>query len=80
MANRKRKFLVTGYKNMPNEKISLLLHLSDLGIVGAYQRFSDEVAISIDDDIKPEQLQRQPDAIKSAYEAAGIIEVEVKEQ
>lgn len=74
-----RKFIVTGHKPAISKSANSLLSALDLGIDGAYREFADIITVTPTDNATIEQLERQPDAIRSAYEMTGCIDVVVCE-
>jgi hypothetical protein len=77
--NRKRMFLVSGLRPAFGKQVNDFVAALDLGISGGYVRFSHKTVITLGDGVTQDQLDRQPDAVRTAYEQSGCINVRVRE-
>lgn len=75
----KRKFFIAGMQPKYNHKINAFIQACDLGISGVYEPFSYYAIAEIGDNCTQAQLNGQPEAIKTAYEQAGAIDVIVED-
>jgi hypothetical protein len=70
-----RKFHITGYR--PAKKMNDLITAFDLGIGGVFVQFSENMILTLNDDVPTEKLTRLPDTIKSVYEQSGCVNINV---
>lgn len=73
----KRTFVVTGLKPAFGKAVNDFVKLCDLGINGAFVKFGHIVTATVEDSATQEQLDRQPIAIKAAYEKLGCTDIDV---
>ena len=74
---RTREFYITGYKPAYSKQANELIKAFDLGVDGAFVKFAEKMIATLEDDVSPEQLAKQPSAIQKAYEEFGCINVSV---
>lgn len=74
-----RVFNVRGNEPYDHD-VNHLLRAFDLGIIGAYVPFYHTLTCTLKDNVTADQLARQSEGIKQAYEACDCIGVEVWEK
>lgn len=76
---KKREFYVIGLKPAAGKQMNDFIRMFDLGTEGAFIPLAGKVTILVKDDVTDDQWERQPGAIKLAYEEVGCVEVKVVE-
>jgi hypothetical protein len=70
------KILVSGYKPAHSKKINYFVSKLDLGVEGAFTRFSEVVEVTFKKDATENQIKDATVNIKIAYELFGCVQVE----
>ena len=59
------------------KQVNELIKAFDLGIDDAFIKFAEKVTATLENDVSPKQLAKQPSAIQKVYEELGCINVKI---
>lgn len=73
-----RKVSISGSRPAYGKDANRLIQACDLGVSGAFAKFSQVATLEMDDSVSKEKIARQLPAIEEAFKAEGCVNLIIK--